>query len=93
MRFEWQITPHMPMGLPSASKGVRFLLNFLPPVAESQQLLLLACGHPNCTSSCRLAEFASSSSASWCHDCGLVLGEGNMILVVKVRFRDPNVAS
>lgn len=25
------LTPHMPRGLPFASSGVRFLLNFLPP--------------------------------------------------------------
>ena len=25
-------TPHMLIGLPSASRGVRFLLNFFPPV-------------------------------------------------------------
>lgn len=26
-----RLTPHMLTGLPSASRGVRFLLNFLPP--------------------------------------------------------------
>ena len=26
-----RLTPHMLVGLPSASSGVRFLLNFLPP--------------------------------------------------------------
>lgn len=28
------LTPHMPRGLPSASNGVRLLLNFLPPCKE-----------------------------------------------------------
>ena len=30
-RVEKVLTPHMLIGLPSASRGVRFLLNFLPP--------------------------------------------------------------
>lgn len=33
MKFQGkgELTPHMLTGLPSASSGVRFLLNFLPP--------------------------------------------------------------
>ena len=30
-----RLTPHMLTGLPSASSGVRFLLNFLPPASRS----------------------------------------------------------
>ena len=29
-----KLTPHMLVGLPSASSGVRFLLNFLPPKSQ-----------------------------------------------------------
>lgn len=30
-----RLTTHMLVGLPSASSGVRFLLNFLPPTSQS----------------------------------------------------------
>ena len=35
-------TAHMLTGLPSASNGVRFLLNFLPP--EQESVVLFCCG-------------------------------------------------
>ena len=65
------LTPHMLIGLPSASKGVRFLLNFLPPIflgiSIEHERLSQDLWH---TSSGRLAKFASSSPAPGRHVYG-----------------------
>lgn len=63
-----RLTAHMLKGLPSASRGVRFLLNFLPPKVESMGAVSFQDGLP--TSSCRFTEFTTSTSTARGHRAG-----------------------